>query len=685
MYSNRSEHNHRGQYSERGIRQRDVYDDRWEERHEPHRDIPQDSYYKYGGDGHRGAERTSRSREYSDSPKRLYSTDSVNRDWSRKSPVRRPTSSSDWASSEKKRRRFTEDDDDDEYRYRHETEDKSDRLSPDGFSRSRTDKRLKHSQLWDEDFKYKKTTPEPRQKYKNKEYSHRHHRDDLNFRPSSEYNKDKDKESHERNWDRSQSRNHSQDYTTKGYGKPRERTFSPATDYEDHHQNRARFSLNGSSGQSFESDISHQIPATPEEKKTKGFQRFLDVLNKGVNVDMLTKIVTQNSEGGDDRPRSPVSFLRRAERPWSPSCDGVQQAHDRNSSHMNERVRAQRIASPPHRSFSPKRISLSDERFLQKGNGERSFLSSSSRPRSPSVMEKITLTPEEDHKHRQMQDVLQAIGMNLGFEELGQMSHRIQERLYGKRDGDRGGQRRRSRERDTRRAYSPRLQSRSSSSRSSYSPPTRDYYMKKDTDSAPRDLSEERQGLVLKPVEYGSNSTSNTLYDVKKYETDAREKTSVSQTFSQNHTYASSESSPLPAISSYSPVNSSPVSPFPATPPAARPILPPALPSGFPPALPPCFPNVGPRFLFPHQHPLFSVPHAPPLNLFPGLLPQTRHLFPHQLSNPRAPFFNLPHVNPIQPMNNTQNKKTPSRPRCLQVIETKQVGDKKLNGIQNGL
>lgn len=212
MYSNRSEHSHRGQYGERGSRQRDGYDNRREERREPHRDVPQDSYYKYGGDRQRGAERMVRNREYSDSPKRLYSTDSVNRDWGRKSPLRRRTSSSDWASSEKKRRRFTEEDDGDEYRYRRETEDKSNRLSPDSFSYSHSNKNLKHSQLRDEDFKYQQTTPDSRQKHQNKEYTYRH-RDDTNCRPSSGY--DRDEDSFERSWDRSQSWQHSQDYTPK--------------------------------------------------------------------------------------------------------------------------------------------------------------------------------------------------------------------------------------------------------------------------------------------------------------------------------------------------------------------------------------------------------------------------------------------------------------------------------------
>ncbi|CAJ1053070.1 actin cytoskeleton-regulatory complex protein PAN1-like [Xyrichtys novacula] len=679
MYSCRSEHSHRGQYSERSSRQWEGYDNRREERRDPHRDVPQDSHHKYGRDGPRAAERTSRGRKCSDSPKRPYNTDSLNREWSRKSPVRRRTSSSDWGSSERKSRRFTEDNEDD-YRYKRETEDKSYRLSSDNFSRSHPNKDLKHSNPQDEDFKYRKTTQDSRHKYRHEESTYRHHQDDLNCRPSSGYYKDRD--SHERSWDHSGERRQSQDYTSKSYAKLRERNDSPSAGYEDHCSKRARFSMNGSSGQSFESEVPHQIPVTPEEKKTQGFQRFLDVLNKGVNVDTLTKIVT--SERRDDRQQSPLSSTHPADRPWSPDRDGVYQTHD--NSNWSESVRAHRVSPPHHRSFSPKRSSLSDDRSLQKGAIEHGHFSSSSRSRSPSVVEKITLTPEEEHKHRQMQDVLQAIGMNLGFEELGQMSHRIQERLYGKKDSDREGRGRRSREMERRRAYSPKLQSRSSSSRSSFSPPPREYYMKKDSDSPQRDFSEDRQIPKLESVKYDTNASSDTLFERKKYETTTQEKTAGSQAVSPNHTYTSSKPSPPPpAVSAYSPASNS-LPPFPVLPPGPPPSLPPALPQAlpralphplpppFPPGLPPYFPNVRPRFLFPHRPPILPITHAPPLNLFPGLLPQTRHLFPQNISNTQPPFLNLPPMNPMQLTNNTQNKKTLSRPRCLQVIKTKQAG-----------
>ncbi|XP_020507983.1 uncharacterized protein [Labrus bergylta] len=675
MYSSRSEHSQRGQYNERSSRQGDGYDDRWKERCESHGDQLQDSYHKHGGDRHRSAERTSRSREYGDSPKRMHSRDSLNRDWSRKSPVRRHMSSSDWGSSEKKRRRCTEDDEDD-YKYRRETEDRSNRFSPDNFSRSRTTKDFKHSRPQDEDFKYSKTAQDSRHKYRHEEFNYRQQQDDLACRASSGYEKDRD--SRERSWDRSRERKQSQDYTTKKYAKPRDRNDSPSTGYEDHRHNRARTSLNGSGGQSFNSNVFNQSSAAPEQKKAKGFQRFLDVLNKGVNVDMLTKIVTQNCDGEDDRAQSPPSFVQSADRPLSPSCVRGQQGRDKKNCHWSESVGPQRGASPHHRSFSPKRNFLPDERPLQRGEGERNCLSSSSRSRSPSVVEKTTLTPEEEHKRRQMQDVLQAIGMNLGFEELGQMSHRIQERLYGKRDSDREGHRRKSRERDTRRTYSPRLHSRSSSSRSSVSPPPQESDMKRDAASTPRDLTDMQQIQILQSAEYETNSSSNTFHDREDCETHSQEMSAVSQAFSQNHTYNLSEPSPPPVLPVYSPVNSSPL-PFPALPPTLPPAPPPPLPPPFPPvpppalppALPPYMPHVGPTFLFPRQFPLPPGPRVPNLNLFPALLPPMRPLYPPHISNP-PPFFNLPHVSPIPPINNTQNKK-PQRPRCLQVIETKQA------------
>ncbi|KAM7418437.1 hypothetical protein PAMA_015859 [Pampus argenteus] len=631
MHSDRSEYGHRRQHGDRGTRQWDDYNGRWEEKREPHRDITWDSYHKYSGDGHSSSERTSRRRrrEYSDSPTMLHSTDSLNRERSRKSPVRRRMSSPDWSVSEKKRRSFTEDDKDN-YRYRGEPEDKMYRQSPDSFSHAHVPKDFKHTLPQEEDFKDRKTLQDSRNRHQQEEFTYKQQHDDLTYRRSSGYYKDGQEKSQGHSQDRTQSHDHSM----MSYAKPGETNDSPSTDY-DYHQN-GRFPLNESIGQSFEHDVTHQSPAVPEEKKsTNGFQRFLDVLNKGVNVDVLTKIVTQAQTEVEDRPCSPASMLSAVDRPWSPSCSGGQQGGQQYTQNWSESKESHRWVSPQqhHRSFSPKGASsLSDEKPLQRSDGGRSYFSSNSSSRSPSVVEKITMTP--DDKHRHMQDVLQAIGMDLGLEELGQMSHRIQERLYGKKDSDWGRHRKGSRERETRPAFSPKRKSRSSSSsRSSFSPLTRDYCLKKDLYSAQSDVTKMHQA-----VEYAQKSSSSSLQDNEKCKTHL-----VERTFAP----------PTPVTPTYSPVNYSPL---------------------LYPALPPYSPHAGPASLWSPLPPFLPHPCYPPLNILPTVLSQTRQLLPQHLSNQQQPYCNLPGVNPVQPLNTTQKSKTLSRRRCLQVIETKQPG-----------
>lgn len=211
MYSNRSEYSHSRQHSDRSSRQWDGYDDKWERR-EPHRDIQRDSHHKYGGDGHGSTERTSRGREYSNSPKRLYSKDPLNRDRSRRSPVRRRMSSSDRGTSEKKRQRFTEGCED-QYSYRRVSEDKASRRSPDSFSRTRVTTDFKHTLPQEEAVSYRKPSQDSRHRYRQEEFSFRQQHDDSTGRRSSGYYKDRDGD--ERSWDRSPERTRSQDCSTK--------------------------------------------------------------------------------------------------------------------------------------------------------------------------------------------------------------------------------------------------------------------------------------------------------------------------------------------------------------------------------------------------------------------------------------------------------------------------------------
>lgn len=177
MYSHRFETSHSRQYSDRSSRHWDGHNDCWERR-EPHRDTERDSHHKYGG----GKEMKSRSREYSDSLKRLSNKDSLNRERSRRSPGRRHMSSPDWGASEKKRQKFTEDDDD--YRYKRNANCKASRQSPDS-SRAYTTKDFKHRLPQDEDFKYRNTTHDSRHRHRHEEVPYRPREDEPTCRQSS--------------------------------------------------------------------------------------------------------------------------------------------------------------------------------------------------------------------------------------------------------------------------------------------------------------------------------------------------------------------------------------------------------------------------------------------------------------------------------------------------------------------
>lgn len=336
---------------------------------------------------------------------------------------------------------------------------------------------------------------------------------------------------------------------------------------------------------------------------SKGFQLFLNLLNKGVNVATLTKIMTSTKE--ENGPQALLSPPYTTDGPLSPPDRREPEFHQ-NTNHRSEDVEFWRMASsgPPRNSLStPKKNFMCDELSVQSRDGDQSYPGCSG---SLTHMDKITLTPEEEHKHKQAQHILQSIGMNIEFEELGQMSHRIQERLYGKRDSDRGRPSRCSRERDTMRALSPRLHNRSSSgSRSSYSP-------------SPQ-----------KSKNKDSHSFQSTNSEEK-----SRENISTCPSYPQDFTYPLPEPRPVPTMPAYLPV-SSPGQPFPAF-----------------------LPNLSqptPQF-FPHMPP---YPQPPPMNVFPAALAQMRPLFPPP---------------PVHHLNPPQKSKPLPRPRCLQVIETKQPG-----------
>lgn len=382
-------------------------------------------------------------------------------------------------------------------------------------------------------------------------------------------------------------------------------------------------------------DISDQKAGPDENKPSKGFQRFLDILNRGVNVATLTKIMTSVTE--DDGPESLAPPLNTKDQPPSPPSAAPEQEFGQNPYHRSEEVEFWRRASSenPHEPLpTPKEIPRTDKRPPQPGDGDQSCSSSGSLPH----LVKMRLTPEEEHKHKQAQHVLQAIGVNLEFEELGQMSHRIQERLYGKKDGDRGRVGQHSREGDTVGGLSPKLHNRSSSSsRTSCSPSPRKSKTK-DSHSFPQVGTEEQHHEQVRPsLDYGRRSSSDPPQESPHSGLKSWENTFTCQSYSQSLAYSLPEPRPVSTTPVYSPP-SAPGLPFPAL-----------LPNLSQPGAPLCFP------------PAALYPRPPPVNVFPAVLAQMRPLFP--------PFF----ANPVLPPQNPPQKPKPlSRPRCLQVIETKQ-------------
>ncbi|KAM9314585.1 uncharacterized protein KZ484_024295 [Pholidichthys leucotaenia] len=653
MHPSRSAYSHRRDYSDRSSRQLDEYSSRQEERRESHGDPPRNSYNKYGSDSRGSKERKSKSGEYEDSPQKPYSKNSVNRDWSRKSPMGRCTSSPIYEASERKRPRFSEEEERD-YRYRYELQEKSFRLSPDDFSRKHVTRSFSETSPQEEVFRYGKSPQDSRHGQWNEEFTYRQRDDDVDYRQMSDGYKDRD--NCEWSQDRSRERPRSPEHSSKNYVIPRERNTSPPTTpyQEDYGPDRmVRVPLNGSVAPSYDREAVRQATSEPaEQKATKGFQRFLDVLNKGVNVDILTKIVTQPSEDSDHIRNPQSSFITSANRSWSPGCSQRNEERWPSNSPWIESEVPRRVISPPPQpwSLSPRRWPPPDENPMRRSDdGPEEYTSKS---RSPPLIERKQLSPDDEHKHRQMKDVLQAIGMDLGFEELGQMSHRIQERLYGRKDGDSG-----RKEAQVKKPYSPKRQSKtSSSSKSSYTPPTQDYYMKRDLYSPGRSQGDERQThQVHQYVEYSRKKMNSiSVQGSRKSEAQKEENTSALQDFSPTPTYPMSMPPPSPLVPSYPPVTCPP-----------PPILP------FPPPVPPAVPPVIPPIFLPSLPPFLPYPGMKPMNMPAALHPPAPPLFPPALGNLNPQLYNLPAASTFQSLNTAQKSKTRFRHRCLQEIEIK--------------
>lgn len=470
-----------------------------------------------------------------------------------------------WDSSERKRPRYSEDEKSD-HRYQCEPQKRTYRHSADSFSRD-----FKKSPPQNKDYKYRETPQDSRHRYRLKEFESKPRHDGARRRSSASY---RERDSREWSRDRSQERSKSQERHKKIPVKSKAipDSLANSTNHEDCHQT-AQLWQNGSSKKvkAHEGDATTQRAQVPVQEQTKGFQRFLAVLNKGVDIDMLTKIVTQSNK--DVAPSSASNHVARA-------------------TDQTQNQRQSRQQSP-----SPKRSFQYEEEVLEK---------------------KTTQTPVDENKCRQMQDVLRAIGIDLGFEELGQMSHRIQERLYGRKDEDLGcGV---SRENSSRPSHSPQGRSGSSSSRSSFTPLPRDCLMKQDSHGSQTDTPEVQQAQQGQISEYQLGSGSQ--------EAETCEPAS-------GFTYTPPVLPPAPMMPPYNPSST---------------LLYPPL--SLPP--PPVPPHVSPWMVLPQQPPLYPFPTVPSVSSSPAVLGH-----------------NSPSFQNLQPLNEAQRANAVQGQRCLQVIETK--------------
>uniref|UniRef100_A0A1A7XP80 Uncharacterized protein n=1 Tax=Iconisemion striatum TaxID=60296 RepID=A0A1A7XP80_9TELE len=172
---------------------------------------------------------------------------------------------------------------------------------------------------------------------------------------------------------------------------------------------------------------SENTAARAESDVEKGFKRFLSVLNKGVDVDLLSKIVKEDKEDltnvcvkatcvktksnralGSVRPRSDGGSS-------SPGCKRI--------------IKAESITDPPCRETT-----ISDAKEAKKTKKGCSLDSSSQSESHQTVKKKEEEeSPKLDEKQKQLQSILETLGLDLEVEELSRVAERTEERLYGKK------------------------------------------------------------------------------------------------------------------------------------------------------------------------------------------------------------------------------------------------------------
>lgn len=193
-----------------------------------------------------------------------------------------------------------------------------------------------------------------------------------------------------------------------------------------------------------------------ENNINQGFQRFLSVLNKGVDMDFLSRIVNDDSEELVDV--HPPDVEAQSALPIGSECQ-----------RSISRASLPGQMEPTHPSSGERSLSdhLPDEEQKKRKEGGAPGLGSNSRSRSPPAVKKKKdddqEKPEVDEKQKHLQNILKTLGLNLEMDEMKKLAHRTQERLYGKTHDDLTAESRKEQEKQ---------HSDSSSSRSPSIPPS---------------------------------------------------------------------------------------------------------------------------------------------------------------------------------------------------------------------
>ncbi|XP_037328502.2 serine/arginine repetitive matrix protein 1-like [Pungitius pungitius] len=195
-----------------------------------------------------------------------------------------------------------------------------------------------------------------------------------------------------------------------------------------------------------------------EDVVHKGFQRFLSILNEGVDMDFLSRIVN------DDSPDLPLGEeLLNVQVPAVESMSDTTFDRERQQSDHEASLPDCNRANSEGECDKPTEERSLGERLSMPAN-EDEARSPSKSPAAVKTKEEEEEKPEVDEQRAQLQNILQSLGLSLEVDEMSKLADRTRERLYGKKHEGKGPEQE-IRQRGPQRHYS-KSSSSSSSSRS---------------------------------------------------------------------------------------------------------------------------------------------------------------------------------------------------------------------------